>query len=190
MPEAVKALIYEQWGMLDPNGSLMISAMRTLSSTNEFAHARDTFADHLIGTFGTLAVWRQPLSVRRAGLFHTAFSGDLFQFFLWDAADASERAILADIIGPEAEHLVWLFGTVNRGAICGLSAVINGSRGVALELSSELAATGAVAARHRLDGAKSLSAREVANLMVVTVADYLEQLVEINGWRDHHQVNQ
>jgi hypothetical protein len=191
MPEAVKALIYEQWDLLDPNGTAMVSAMRTLASTNEFAHARDTFANHLVGTFGTLAVWQQPVVVRRAGLFHTAFSGDLFQFFLWDASEPAERAVLVDIIGPAAERLVWLFGTVNRGALCGLSAVINGSIDAALALpsaSSEESGSGAVTARHRLDGATSLSPREVANLMIVTVADYIEQLVEINGWRDHHQI--
>ena len=33
-----------------------------------------------------------------------------------------------------------------------------------------------------------LTSREVAKLMIVTIADYIEQMVEVNGWRDHHQV--
>ena len=53
------------------------------------------------------------------GLVHTAYSGDLFSFFAFDAALASERARLAALIGEEAEPLVHLFGTVARHGLWG-----------------------------------------------------------------------
>jgi hypothetical protein len=33
-----------------------------------------------------------------------------------------------------------------------------------------------------------LNATTVAKVLMVTLADYLDQMVEVNGWRDHHQV--
>lgn len=45
---------------------------------------------------------------------------------------------------------------------------------------------GAGAGEH---GKVVLNASVVAKLMVVTMADYMDQAVEVNGWRDHHQVD-
>lgn len=37
-------------------------------------------------------------------------------------------------------------------------------------------------------GKWEVSAKDAAQLLIVTVADYLEQMVEISGWWDHHQM--
>lgn len=42
---------------------------------------------------------------------------------------------------------------------------------------------------HRTLGEVVLSGAEVAKLLIVTIADYLDQMVVENGWRDHHQVD-
>ena len=73
MPERIAALVNEQWGDLDPDAPRIIAALSGKKPFMEFAHARSTFRDHLVGTFGTLGVWGQPEDVRRAGLFHTAY---------------------------------------------------------------------------------------------------------------------
>lgn len=46
----------------------------------------------------------------------------------WDAGKESDRAQLRDMVGPSAEALVYLFGTVDRGSLIGLSKVINRTR--------------------------------------------------------------
>jgi hypothetical protein len=47
---------------------------------------------------------------------------------------------------------------------------------------------GGITVESRTDGTVVLTASEVARLLVVTLADYLDQMVTVNGWRDHHQV--
>ena len=50
------------------------------------------------------------------------------------------------------------------------------------------AAAGDAAEVARLHGHVNVSTAVAAKILVVTLADYLEQMVEVNGWRDHHQV--
>ena len=190
MPASIAALIREAWSELDADGEEMVDVLsrgKLVSPLSFFAHARSTFKEHLIGTFGLLAAWGQPKDVRRAGLFHTAYSGDLFQFYVFDASSSADRSELRGIIGTEAESLVHMFGTVHRGQLVGLSDAINDTAGAAPPAMSG-APDDATLVADRLLGERRVSNREASKLMVVTIADYLEQMVEVNGWRDHHQV--
>lgn len=189
MPARVRALVHSDWAALDPEGPHLIESVSRLGELGDFAHARDTFAAHLSYTFGMLAAWGQPKEVCRAGLFHTAYSGDLFQFYVWDAAAAEQRAELHAIVGGESEYLTWLFGTVRRGRLLGLADVMRGAA-PPVPLPDPIAGggEGEVEVPHRLQGTINVTHSEVAKLMVITLADYLEQMVEVNGWRDHHQV--
>jgi len=186
MPARVAALLRESWASLDPQGPALVASIKAMDALNHFPHARDTFGTHLLGTFGMLALWGQPADVRRCGLFHTAYSGDLFRFFLFDASAGDERAQLRAVVGSDAEQLTWLFGTVHRGALLGLREMMSLDAPPSYTLSS--LETQYVSVAHRLHGAVEVSKAEIAKLMVVTIADYLEQLVDVNGWRDHHQV--
>jgi len=94
MPEKIRAILHEDWNVLDPKGEEMISTLSKIDGAVEFAHASTTFYEHLKETFGILVAWDQPEEVRRTGLVHTAYSGDLFQFFLFDANKEEERAEL------------------------------------------------------------------------------------------------
>ena len=40
----------------------------------------------------------------------------------------------------------------------------------------------------RISGRLNLTNQEVAELLVVTAADYVDQTLDVNGWRDHHMV--
>lgn len=187
MPHAIETIIRGGWADLDEDGPALVSALRRKEDLFAFfSHARSTFKEHLIGTFSVLAAWGQPAEVRRAGLFHTAFSGDLFQFYVYDAQNATDRNELRASIGEEAEALTWLFGTVFRGQLLGLERVMDPA---VLAAPTPMAADGAsTAVHHRLLGQLEVSNAELAKVMVITLADYLEQMVEVNGWRDHHQV--
>jgi hypothetical protein len=33
-----------------------------------------------------------------------------------------------------------------------------------------------------------VSVKDTANILMVTIADYLEQMVDMSGWKDHHQI--
>ena len=63
----------------------------------------------------------------RAGLWHTSYSGDLFQFTYWDANRTADRAELRSLVGTAAEELIFTFGTVHRATILGLGDVMNTS---------------------------------------------------------------
>lgn len=183
MPEKIHAVLHEDWNVLDPQGVEMVSTMSKIDGAVEFAHASTTFYEHLKGTFGILAAWGQPEEVRRTGLVHTAYSGDLFQFYLFDANKEEERAELREIIGGKAEKLTYLFGTVNRGVLCHFKDVVNRVR------SEAICPQGNQTVHHRTDaGSWDMEPVDAANILMVTIADYLDQMVDTNGWRDHHQI--
>ena len=73
MPPLVDAMIHMRWGELDNEGDRLIETLRALEPLHSFAHARDTFYEHLRGTWAMLATWGQPQDVCRAGLFHTGY---------------------------------------------------------------------------------------------------------------------
>jgi hypothetical protein len=183
MPETIRAILHEDWNILDPKGEEMISTLSKIDGAVEFAHASTTFYEHLKGTFGILAAWGQPEEVKRTGLVHTAYSGDLFQFFLFDANKDEERDELRDILGEKAEALTYLFGTINRGGLCHFKDLVNGVR------SDVICPAGNQTVHHRSNvGNWDVKPVEAANILMVTIADYLDQFVDTNGWRDHHQI--
>lgn len=187
MSPAISAIVRQAWEELDPRGAELVAFIKNKQIFAFFSHARSTFQEHLLGTFAVLNAWEQPAAVCRAGLFHTAYSGDLFQFYVFDASKDGERAELRAVVGAEAEQLTWLFGTVRRGEILGLNALMNRSVDTAQTLNTS-APDGLHYHHHRLEGTIGLTSEEAAQLVVITLADYLEQMVEVNGWRDHHQV--
>jgi len=108
-----------------------------------------------------------------------AQSGDLFQFFLYDATNATDRSSLRAIVGEPAELLTWRFGTVAR------SELLNLSEAMRLDAPPPPMTSGAadlVSVSHRLEGSTTLRNADVAKVLVITIADYLEQMVETNGW--------
>ena len=183
MPDSIRTVLYRDWERRDPGATEAIRRIRSKPAFVEFPHARDTFANHLESTYAILQAWDQPPRVCRTGLVHTAYSGDLFSFFAFDAALASERSRLAQLIGEEAEPLVHLFGTVARHEFVGLGRMM-ANRTIDADMLE-----GSVMARSRLGPDVELDAATVAELVVVTLADYLDQTLEVNGWRDHHMVD-
>lgn len=177
MPALLESLLHEDWKAL---GVADILEQLKSPGVMEFAHGRDTFYSHLQGTYGILRAWNQPTDVCLLGMTHTAYGGDLFQFFLWDSMDNREG--LRDLIGAEAEGLTFLFGTIHRGMLGDLQGVMANATDMA-PLRGDTVVT------HRTDGTVSVPAATAAKILLATVADYLDQMVEQNGWRDHHQVD-
>lgn len=186
MPAKIRAILHEDWDILDPKGSNMVRTMSTIDGAVEFAHASTTFYEHLKGTFSILAAWDQPEEVRRTGLVHTAYSGDLFMFYLFDSNSEVERQELRDILGEKAEALTYLFGTVDRGSLFNFKNAQNDD----IEVKWTGNSNGTQTVMHRGSAAATIDVtiHEAAALLMVTIADYLDQMVETNGWKDHHQI--
>ena len=184
MPDSIRTVLYRDWERRDPGSVEAIRRIRSKPTFVEFPHARDTFANHLESTYSILQAWEQPARVCRTGLVHTAYSGDLFSFFAFDAALESERARLASLIGAEAEPLVHSFGTLARHEFVGLGRMMENRTS-----DADMLEGAGVMARSRLGPDVAVDASTVAELVIVTIADYLDQTLEVNGWRDHHMVD-
>tara|TARA_A100001015_G_C15038248_1_gene737738 strand:- start:1125 stop:2291 length:1167 start_codon:yes stop_codon:yes gene_type:complete len=180
MPPKIESIIHSDWVALEPDGEEQFhKAMSYLrrKEFNEFAHARDVFSEHLIGTYSILSAWGLPKEITRAGLFHTVYGGDLFIFQYFNPNKELDRAELRDIIGTESEHLTYLFGTMDRS-------VVNHTICTEGTLDSDSLR------KIRTSGGeieKQITTQDQAAIMIVTIADYLDQMVSVNGWRDVHQ---
>ena len=120
MPPKIESIIHSDWESLEPDGEEQFhKAMSYLrrKEFNEFAHARDVFSEHLIGTYSILSAWGLPKEITRAGLFHTVYGGDLFIFYYFNPNDQPDREELRNIIGTKAEQLTYLFGTMDRSVV-------------------------------------------------------------------------
>ncbi|GFH55380.1 hypothetical protein CTEN210_11856 [Chaetoceros tenuissimus] len=181
MPQKIKAMLLDNHNLLDPQGEEMLSKLQQMEATAAFAHARSTFFEHLKGTFQILSAWNQPTNIKRAGMIHTGYSGDLFQFFLFDSNKEQDRESLRSLIGKEAEELVYYFGTIHRGDLCQFS------QAVGRQVAFPKCDVENITVAHRGLNEVEVSPQLAAQILMVTIADYLDQMVDTNGWRDHHQ---
>mmetsp|Transcript_27314 Transcript_27314/g.39560 ORF Transcript_27314/g.39560 Transcript_27314/m.39560 type:complete len:380 (+) Transcript_27314:106-1245(+) len=182
--EVQQHLMHEHYWKLDDNFRRMEEFMLQTRGLTEFGHARTTFKTHLVGTFALCAAWGLPQAAARCGLFHTAYSGDLFRFCLFSSEKSEDRVKLRGVIGEEGERLVHLFGGIRRqclmetvyetGSIREIN-VIPWNRQGEREL-------------YRCDTVEVIG-RDAAYILMVTVADYLDQLTGCNAWKDIYQVD-
>lgn len=180
IPQAIHHILNSNWSAFEPEGASQmeksINLLRTNQEFQQFPHARDVFSEHLLGTFGILSAWGYSIDITRAGLFHTGYSGDVFIFHYFDSKRIQDRKELQNVIGVDAERLVYIFGTVQRSFINQSlfktpNAILNNTP---ITIQS----------RH---GPMIITPEEQAQIMIITVADYLDQMVSVNGWRDIHQ---
>jgi hypothetical protein len=77
----------------------------------ELDHPGGTLLAHLRRTHDTLSAWGARPELRRAGLAHAAYGTDGFPHGL---VDVSERPAIVELIGPEAEAIVYLYCGCDR----------------------------------------------------------------------------
>jgi len=96
------------WG--DSSVELLLSF-----NTHNVEHSGSTLFNHLVGTRDLLHSWGAPDDVYNAGLFHSLYDTEYYKLksFLEKEEDQLYRDIIRTI-GPAAERLVRLFGTLNR----------------------------------------------------------------------------
>ena len=79
----------------------------------DIEHPGGTLFEHLQRVAGTLAAWGAGEDVQLAGLCHATYGTDGFGTALLEIA---RRAELRQLIGARAEDLVYLYGSLDRGA--------------------------------------------------------------------------
>jgi hypothetical protein len=77
--------------------------------TNETSHSGGILLDHLVGVSEILKEMNALEYVQDAGLFHSIYGIDILHHQIW-----SDRQVVQDLIGEQAEHLVYLFYVLDR----------------------------------------------------------------------------
>jgi hypothetical protein len=75
--------------------------------------------EHLLGTRDLLKAWGASLDIQNAGFFHSIYSTEVYQTQL---LSYSQRVVLRDLIGVQAERLTYLFSVIARRDIYRMAA--------------------------------------------------------------------
>jgi hypothetical protein len=128
-------------------------------------HARGSLEQHLAGTHDVLRRWGQPERVRLAGLFHSAYSTEVFAVRVFGAR---ERPRVRELVGEDAERLVFAFSACRREAL--VAAASAPPDGEPVQLPTRWRG---VTVR--------LSRRDLAELLVIHAANLAEQTCRPRG---------
>jgi hypothetical protein len=124
------------------------------SGTLSRFHSGRSLYDHLRGTERLLRNWNRAEAICQAGLFHSIYGTNAFR---QSSLDIAKRGVLVELIGTQAEHLVYLFHLCDRP----------------WALIGALQSHGIVS---RLDGQfLALNEQELVSLIEVECANLLEQ---------------
>jgi hypothetical protein len=132
----------------------------------ELNHPGGTLLAHLRRTRDTLTKWGARPELCRAGLAHAAYGTGGFPRGLVELA---ERAVLAELIGAEAEAIVYLYGACDRA------------------YSYPLLAAGEPSLRDRFTGSVlDPDPQQVRDFVELTIANELDVLAHNDDLRERH----
>ena len=165
-----EAILAEDYESLDPTVlSRSVEALKERGA-HRCWHKHSTFLQHLLGVHHILHLWGQGSIVGRVGLFHSAYSNSYVNLALFDPK--SEREVMKELIGVEAEDLVHLFCIIDRQEV-----VVN------TLLRQGFIPSEGLSVPHLQDPDRSvyLSPSVLRLLVVFTMADVSDQYF---GWQD------
>jgi hypothetical protein len=84
------------------------------ANTDGMPHTDRDLLDHLLGTRQLLVEWEARPALYDAGLFHSVYSTE---YYGQRAVPLTMRNEVRQLIGDEAESLVWLFCMMRRGTL-------------------------------------------------------------------------
>ena len=114
MSNSLHAILHERYDLCDPDIPNILQWMRDQEAFSQFAHGRDPFYTHLKGTWSMLSNWNQAPDIARCGLFHSAYTRHGFYFRYFDMNSHSDRSLLANVIGTDAEHNVFKYCSAHQ----------------------------------------------------------------------------
>ena len=138
------------------------------ANTQALPHSERGLFDHLLGTRQLLVEWGARPAVCDAGLFHSVYSTE---YFAPAAVPLTLRNDVRQLIGEEAESLVWLFCMMRRKTL------LNGNRERQRDFTVQ----------NRLTGEQiPLSDAQFNDLVTITIANSLEPFSRLSwkGRRD------
>ncbi|HTG45885.1 MAG TPA: hypothetical protein VK633_15300 [Verrucomicrobiae bacterium] len=127
------------------------------------AHTNGALLQHLIGTHDLLKKWQCRTVVCEAGLFHSIYGTERFEEA---TVPLTERHVVRELIGEEAEYLAWLFCLADSESF-----------------NENLTRIGGFRVRERTEGETiHLSNEEWRDLSLLTFANAFEAIPRV-GWR-------
>uniref|UniRef100_A0A7S3NN65 DUF6817 domain-containing protein n=1 Tax=Aureoumbra lagunensis TaxID=44058 RepID=A0A7S3NN65_9STRA len=111
IPSKLEAILRSDYDALDSKASHMLKLLHA-STAPVIWHKHGSFLDHLRDVWFMLCAWDQPQSWCRLGLFHSAYSNSFVSMKAFDINTDRDR--LAELIGADAENLVYKFCVINR----------------------------------------------------------------------------
>lgn len=168
--DVLEQILADDYAAMDP--SVLPKSMVSLKSRGAHRcwHKHSTFLDHLLGVHNILRLWGQGKIIGRVGLFHSAYSNSYVNLALYDPS--TERSEMQELIGKEAEDLVYMFCVINRQEV-----VVN-----TLLRQGFIPKEGLnVPHLRKPDETVFLSAETLRMLVVFTMADIEDQYF---GWQD------
>jgi len=172
LPPVIHAIVHEDDPALDPDAEKFLPILRRSAAT-EIWHKHGHFYSHLHDVWQMLCAWKQPQAICRLGLFHSAYSNSFVSMNLYTPDTAAGRDELREIIGAEAENLVWKFCVINRQAMENT-----------IRETGSIPAEGMVFKHIRTGEDVQCSAKELGAFIVETLADYQDQSF---GWQSDMQ---
>jgi len=172
--EITKLLIKDDISKVDPEIPKMIDLL-TKQGANECWHKHGTFKEHLFHVWRILKIWEQNDVVSRCGLYHSAYSNSYVNLAIFK--ENEDRNRVADIIGKDAEELVYLFCRINRHELI-FDKFLNGISNVEeLKVPKE-----GITLKHIKTGEPIHLTKEIiCQMLIMTMADLADQHY---GWQD------
>jgi len=166
--EVAKALLAEDWARVDKRVPHLLARL-TERGAHQCWHKHGTFKQHLLGVWKVLALWEQPQALARCGLFHSAYSNSYVNLAIFKAG--TDRGLVQDDCGAEAEELIYKFCVVDRQNI-----IVD-----TLFPMERVPAEGLIVPHIHTGEPVHLSSELLGQLLVMTMADVADQQY---GWQD------
>ncbi|KAL7567803.1 hypothetical protein ACA910_000555 [Epithemia clementina (nom. ined.)] len=167
-----EVFLAEDYDVMDPDVLPRSIKILKKRGAHHSWHKHSTFLQHLLGVHNILRLWGQGAIIGRVGLFHSAYSNSYVNLALFDPNLEGEREMMRQLVGSEAESLVYLFCTIDRQAV-----VIN-----TLLKQGIIPKEGLIVPHIRNATEKTYLSPETLRMLVVfTMADTADQYF---GWQD------
>lgn len=111
IPNLTESALRGRWTDLDPAAESILTVLQA-SDAPLIWHKHSSFFDHLREVWVILCGWKQPQATCRLGLLHSAYSNSFVSMNCFDPQ--SDRQRVAELIGDEAENLVFKFCSIDR----------------------------------------------------------------------------
>lgn len=165
--ELVRGFLNEDYAAIDPQLPGLLALLQSRNAAEDW-HKHGTFKDHLLGVYRILRLWNQPANVCLCGLLHSVYSNEYVDLALFDSRFG--RDALRNMVGDEAEELIYLFCTMPR------------SRFAADLLERDRVDPAGMVLHDPADNRETrLTRDQVGIFIVVTLADLAEQWF---SWQD------